>query len=253
MPKNLLCALKQNNLIFTLSNADRTSIEPYLKPVKLNQGMVLEEANKPTKTVYFLSSGIGSTIAISKEHRSAEVALFGYEGMSGTSVVTQGLQSPQETFMQTSGEGLAIEADELSKLLEKSPSLQRHLLQYVQVLETQMAQTALANVHAKLEVRLARWLLMCHDRSSGNKIELTHKILSIMLGVRRAGVTVATHLLEGKGLIRAVRGEITIVDRGGLEEEAQEFYGIPEAEYTRLIYFPILRVRATGFQPVSFS
>jgi CRP-like cAMP-binding protein len=102
---------------------------------------------------------------------------------------------------------------------------------------TQTSQTALSNGQSKLEERLARWLLMCHDRINGDTVELTHEFLSVMLGVRRAGVTVGTHVLEGKGLIRASRGGITILDREGLEEEAQGFYGVPEASYARLIGF----------------
>ena len=234
MPRSLPRPFGQNNLIFTLSLSDRALIEPYLHLVSLKASEVLEEANTPVKTVYFPTSGIGSTAAFNKG-RCIEVGLFGYEGMSGTSVVMQGTQTSQETFMQVTGEGLAIKAGKLATLLEQSPSLEHHLLQYVQALMTQMAHTALANGQANIEERLARWLLMCHDRVRGDRIELTHKFLSVMLGVRRAGVTVATHVLEGKGLILANRGEIIILNRQGLEAAAQESYGVPEAEYARLI------------------
>ena len=237
MTKGLSCPFGQNNLIHTLSSADRALIEPHLAPVKMGKGFVLEEPNKPVRLAYFPTSGVGSTVAFSKSGRRIEVGLFGCEGMSATAVVLQTAQSSHETFMQVGGAGLAIEADRLRDLLEESPSLQRHLLRYVQALMTQTSQTALSNGQAKLEERLARWLLMCHDRSSGNEIELTHEFLSVMLGVRRAGVTVGTHVLEGKGLIRANRGRIHILDREGLESEAQDSYGVPEAEYARLIGF----------------
>lgn len=235
MAKGLTCPFGQNNLIHTSSSADRALIEPHLKHVKLDRTTLLKQPNILVKHVYFLTSGIGSTIAFSKTGRCIEVGVFGFEGMSGTAIVLQSEYSHQETFMQISGEGLAIEPDRLQELMQQSPSLQRHLVRYVQVMMTQTSHTALSNAHSKLEERLARWLLMCHDRISGDKMEMTHKILAIMLGARRAGVTVATHMLEGKGLIRANRGEIIILDREGLEEEAQDSYGIPEAEYARLI------------------
>lgn len=212
-------------------------IGPHLESVKLSRGAVLDKANMLTTRVYFLTSGVGSTVASSKNGRHIEVGLFGLEGMSGSTVVLQAGQSSDKSFMQIGGEGLMIEADRLQDLIQQSPSLQRHLLRYVQAQQTQTGQTALANGRSKLEERLARWLLMCHDRICGDSMNLTHEFLSIMLGVRRAGVTVGTHLLEGKGLIRAERGRITILDREGLEDEAQDSYGVPEAEYARLIGF----------------
>lgn len=237
MAKGFSCPVGQNNLISTLSVTDRALIGPHLKSVKLGKGAVLEEANTPISRAYFLTSGVGSTVASSKNGRRIEVGLFGFEGMSGSTVVLQGGHSSDESFMQIAGDGLEIEADVLQDLFQQSPSLQRHLLRFVQALQTQTAQTALANGQYKLEERLARWLLMCHDRISGDSMNLTHEFLAIMLGVRRAGVTVGTHLLEGKGLIQAERGRITILDREGLEDEAQDSYGIPEAEYARLISF----------------
>jgi len=237
MTNGFPCPIGQNNLIHTLSRADRALIGPHLKPVKLDREAFLKQPDMLVRTVYFLKSGIGSTVAFSKTGRCIEVGIFGFEGMSGTAIVLQREYSHQETFMQISGEALAIEPDRLQELMQQSPSLQRHLLRYVQVMMTQAHQTVLSNGQSRLEERLARWLLMCHDRISGNTMEMTHKILSIMLGVRRAGVTVGTHMLEGKGLIRANRGEIIILDREGLEEKAQDSYGVPEAEYARLIGF----------------
>lgn len=227
----------ENNLIHTMSSADRELIEPHLTPVKLPKRMVLEEPGEPISRVYFLRSGVGSTVAMIENGRPIEVGLFGHEGMSGTAIVMQSEYSTQRTFMQIAGDGWSIDAKRLRDLLEQSTSLQRHLLRYVQTLMTQVSHTALSNGHCKLEERLARWLLMCHDRLKGDKMHLTHEFMAIMLGVRRAGVTVGVHILEGKGLIRANRGQITILDREGLENEAQGSYGVAEAEYGRLIGF----------------
>jgi CRP-like cAMP-binding protein len=113
MPKRLKCPFGQNNLLYTLSAADRSLIEPHLEPVKMDRQMVLEEPSKPVKHVYFLKSGVGSTVALSKSGRRIEVGLFGCDGMSGNAVVLQTAQSSFEVFIQVSGEGFAIEAERL--------------------------------------------------------------------------------------------------------------------------------------------
>ncbi|MCF7701907.1 Crp/Fnr family transcriptional regulator [Loktanella sp. M215] len=237
MAKRLTCPPGQNNLIHTLPRDDRALLEPHLKQVILERGFVLEEPDQAIALVYFPTSGVGSTVAFTDTGRLIEVGLFGNEGMSGTPVTLQASHSPHQSFMQVAGEGFAIDASTLRTLLDQNPTLQRHLLRYVQVMITQTSQTALSNGQSKLEERLARWLLMCHDRTRGDIMELTHEFLSVMLGVRRAGVTVAIHLLEGKGLIRANRGQIIILDRHELEDLAQSAYGTSEAEYARLIGF----------------
>lgn len=237
MPRRLPCQFGQNNLLFTLSRDDRALIEPNLKPVTLDRGTVLEEPGKPVQYACFIRSGVGSTVATNGDGRQVEVGLFGCEGMSGTAAVLQADRSPNQTFMQVAGHGDSIRTEILRELLDQSPTLRRHLLRYAQTMFTQVSQTAVSNGLAKLEQRLARWLLMCHDRMRDDTLSLTHEFMSIMLGVRRAGVTVAIHVLEGKGLIRASRGRIEIVDRDGLESEAKHSYGVSEAEYARLIGF----------------
>jgi Crp-like helix-turn-helix domain len=113
--------------------------------------------------------------------------------------------------------------------------LHRFLLRYTQVLNVRTSGTAFTNANHTLEMRLARWLLMCHDRVDGDDIEITHEFMAMMLGVRRAGVTTALHILEGNQLIRSIRGLVTIRDREKLEELADDAYGLPEAEDARLI------------------
>jgi CRP-like cAMP-binding protein len=158
--------------------------------------------------------------------------------MTGTALLLGITSTPNELRVQIPGHGLQIGSERLRELLSQSRSLQQHLLMFVQALLIQTTQTALSNKNASLEERLARWLLMCHDRVEGDRLILTHEFMSAMLGVRRAGVTVGTQILEGKGLIRANRGEIIILDREGLEEEAGGSYGVAEAEYTRLFGGP---------------
>ena len=225
----------QNHLIATLPEAERARLMNWLTPCDLKRGMVLETPGERIESVYFPTSGVGSVI-VTREKRSAEAGLFGREGMSGTSLVVDTDVPLNQTTIQIAGKGYKIAADILRDMLDQSPALRHHLLHFVHALMVQTSQTVLSNAKAKLEERLARWLLMCHDRIEGDRIKLTHDILAIMLGVRRAGVTVGTHVLEGKGIIRASRGSIEILDRHGLEAEALQSYGVAEAEYRRLFH-----------------
>ncbi len=133
------------------------------------------------------------------------------------------------------GPALRIEPQNLRQALQRSPSLHSLLLRYVQAFTIQTAHTALSNGSHKIEERLARWLLMCHDRLDEDDLPLTHEFIALMLGVRRAGVTEALNILEGRGIIRAGRGNIVVLQRTKLEKAAGDSYGVPEAEYRRLI------------------
>jgi CRP-like cAMP-binding protein len=223
-----------NRLLAALTPDDAGLLQVHLEPVTLELRRTLESPGKPIRHVYFPETGLGSVVAIDAKGRRIEIGIFGRDGMSGTTVVLGGDRSPHETTMQASGAGRRIAAAAFQEALAQSPTLRTVLLRYVQALAVQTAYTALANGQAKLEERLARWLLMCHDRIEGEEMPLTHEFLSTMLGVRRAGVTIALHMLEGRGLIRATRGAITVQDREGLEEAANGSYGQPEAEYRRL-------------------
>ncbi len=224
----------RNLLLDRMPEQSFLQLAPHLAPVDLPAGITLEQPDQLIEQVYFLEDGVGSVIAQGGEGQQMEVGLFGAEGMSGTMVVMGGDRSPHLTVMQIPGRGMRIEAQKLREAME-NVELRNFLLGFVQVLAIQTAHTVLANGKLKIEERLARWLLMCRDRMDGDTLALTHDFLSVMLGVRRAGVTVATHMLEGQGLIRAKRGMITIMDREGLEEVTHGLYGRPEAEYERLV------------------
>ncbi len=155
--------------------------------------------------------------------------------MIGTVLLLGADRSPHRTIVQVAGSGISIPADVFVDALAASHTLQRFLLLFVQTQMVQIASTALANGRFKLEERLARWVLMMDDRTESDRFITTHEFLAIMLGVRRAGVTVALHALEGMGLIRSNRSELVIVDREGLKELAQESYGTAEREYQRLM------------------
>ncbi|SPJ24903.1 Crp/Fnr family transcriptional regulator [Palleronia abyssalis] len=227
-----------NILLASLSPDLRAVLAPHLELVRLEQRSALEYPQEKIERVTFPVDCVGSMVAVGDEGRRIEVGLFGFDGMSGTSIVMGVETSPLEVFVQVAGDGYTIDTEVFRGLLDQHDALELHFKRYIHCLNIQTTQTALSNGQSKLEERLARWLLMCHDRVSDDRMALTHDFLSIMLGVRRAGVTVGTHILEGKGLIRAGRGVITILDRDGLEAEARGSYGVAEKEYARLFGNP---------------
>ncbi len=224
-----------NLLLLRLPAADLRSLAPRLEAVDLKRGQVLFQAGEPIEFVYFLDTGIASVVAKRADGRQIEAGLYGREGMGGICLLLGSDRSPHQHFMQVAGAGHRMLADDFRRLVRKSPAVNDMLLRFVHVFITQTAQTAAANGSAMTGVRLARWLLMCHDRMSGSDLQLTHDFLAIMLGVRRPVVTEAIHDLEGNGYISATRGKITVLSRAGLERVAGATYGLPEAEYRRLL------------------
>jgi CRP-like cAMP-binding protein len=206
-----------------------------LRPVKLHLRQELEKPHKRITDIYFMEEGIASVVTPGELRDQVEIGIVGPEGMTGTAVVLGNHQSPHATFIQAAGSAQSIDVDPLRQAMETSPSLRRVLLSFAQIFLIQAAETAAANARLRLEGRLARWLLMTGDRLGSNNLAITHEFLSTMLGVRRAGVTDALHFLEGLNLVRAARGTVTIIDREALKKRAGVHYGLPEAEYERLI------------------
>jgi CRP-like cAMP-binding protein len=223
-----------NRLLSALNRADFDLLQPDLEPVALELRQWVIEAGQPVQQIYFPEHGIVSILADTSEGR-IEVGLIGPEGMAGLPVVLGVDRSPHGYMVQAAGEALRITTLELRTALQQSPSLQAGLLRYAHALMVQTAQTAYANAGFSIEARLARWILMTDDRLEGGDLPLTHDFLSMMLGVRRPGVTLAVQGLEGNRLIRAARGRITVLDRTGLEEVADTAYGVSEAEYASVM------------------
>lgn len=229
-----------NRVVGSLSRVDRQLLEAHLEPVTLKSRQHLQSANCRIKTVYFIERGFASVVALGGSKRQqAEIAVVGREGMTGLAVILGVNRSPHDTFMQAEGDGRCINAEVLCGLMEKSRSLTGCLMRYAHAFSVQVGFTALANAQGKIEERLARWLLMAHDRLERDEVPLTHEFLSVLLGVRRAGVTTALHQLESSALISTTRGRVTILDRDGLEESANGLYGAPEAEFERLFGYAV--------------
>jgi CRP-like cAMP-binding protein len=224
----------RNQLLLGLSEKDRGLLSPWLEPVELQLRRSIEKSNTPISHIYFPECGIISVVAKAAQ-QEIEVGLIGREGMSGTAVLLGDQRSPNDVYVQMAGAAHRISAKHMRQALEASKTLREHLQRYAQAFMVQVAQTAFANGTAKIDARLARWLLMAHDRHDDDELPLTHEFIAVMLGVRRPGVTDALHKLEAKGLISAGRGVIRIVRRKGLMALAGGAYGVAEAEYERLI------------------
>ncbi|HMI97288.1 MAG TPA: Crp/Fnr family transcriptional regulator [Micropepsaceae bacterium] len=224
----------RNHLLCALSPQDYGLLEGHLTKMVFAIRQSFEESNKPIEHVYFPEDGVVSIVAKSR-HEQAEAAIVGREGMTGIPVVLGNDRWVNDTYVQVDGSGFQIAADDLRRALAKSATLRSVLLAFTQSFVVQTAQTALANARGNVEGRLARWLLMAHDRLEGNELALTHEFLALMLGVRRAGVTTALQKLENDALVVAKRGLIVVENRAGLVRLADRLYGVAEAEYRRLI------------------
>jgi len=224
----------RNKLLNTMTPADLGLLTPDLERVELPRRKPLEYPNRAFDSVYFIEHGVASVAARTGDIE-VEVGVVGCEGVTGIAILLGTDRSPNSTYMQLSGDGQRLSVAALRAAVRKSENLHDFLLRYVQAFMTQIAGTAIANARATLDERLARWLLMAHDRVDGNSIELTHEFLAMMMGTRRPGVTESMHALSHAGLIKPERGRVTILDKNGLRERAGKFYGTAEAELKRLI------------------
>jgi CRP-like cAMP-binding protein len=225
----------RNRLLASLPAQDFGVVEPFLEPLQLDRDHVLILPNIPIEHVFFVEKGMVSVVAERADGRSIEVGVYGRDGISGTPLLLGSDRTPHHHYMQIGGSGFRMETADFRLIVAQSAALHAILLKFVHVFMTQTAQSALVNGSSIVEERLARWVLMCRDRLDSDEFPITHDFLSMMLGVRRSSVTDAIHLLEGAQLIKATRGNIKILDRDRLERAAGASYGVPEAEYRRLI------------------
>lgn len=228
----------RNRLLKAMPPQAYEILRPHMEMVDLSLKQDLVEAGQPNAFVYFIESGLASVVAESSDGESVEIGHVGREGMAGYHVMLMTPTSSHRTFMQSVGSAIRVPVDAFMGTVEEHRSMRNLLLRYIHCCEVQLGHSALANGRYNMHERLARWLLMCHDRLDGDDLGLTHEFLSLMLGVRRSGVTEQLHILEGLHAIKATRGNIRIIDREKLEEVAGGCYGAPEAEYMRLIETP---------------
>ena len=208
---------------------------PRLTPVRLHLKDVLVEADVPIRDIYFPREGVGSVLATEQEGGVVEIGTVGCEGFVGLPVLNGADTIPYRIMVQIVGHAWRLPADAFRQLVDERPVVRKLLMRYGQYYTDQVSQSAACNQLHTVEERCARWLLMTHDRVDGDVFELTHDFLALMLGVRRAGVTVAMGALQGEGLLRYARGRITILDRPRLEEASCGCYHVTRTAFARLL------------------
>lgn len=232
MTETLRKEFARNHLLSRLAPDDFDALRPHLKRVDLPLRKELQVRNRAIEYAYFLESGFASVVA-NGASRGIEIGLIGREGMTGLALVMGADRTPHDVFMQNAGRGWRISSPELRRALAQRRGLLDVMLAYAHNFAIQTSYTAVANGRNKIEERLARWLLMAHDRLDSDRLVITHEFLSLMLSVRRPGVTVALKALEKTGAIEVSRNGIVIDNRKALQKAANGSYGVPEAELRR--------------------
>ena len=224
-----------NYLIDLLPRKDRQRFIAACENIELPLAQVLCEPGKPTKYVYFPTSGFISLIAVVKDSPGVEVGMVGCEGMLGVQLALGVATAPLHALVQGAGTAWRIPTRAFKAELVASPALQNELHRYLYVLMAQLAEsTACVRFH-QIGPRLARWLLMSQDRSRASTFEVTQEFLAYMLGVRRVGITTAAGGLQRSGLIAYSRGKLTVLDRKGLEKAACGCYAADQKTYADLL------------------
>jgi CRP-like cAMP-binding protein len=225
----------RNRLLASLPASEQARLRPILQQVDLPVGKILIRGDMPDGDVYFLERGMISLVRPMLDGAMVEIGVIGREGAVGIAVVLGGDVSIVEKMVQLPGSALSIPTKALRAQLNSCPVLMKQLQRFAQALLSQIAQTAACNGRHTVQQRLSRWLLMASDCLDGGPVPLRHEFVAVMLGTRRAGVTVALGASKKAGLIGTRRGVIEILDRPGLETAACECYGEIRDEYRRLL------------------
>jgi CRP-like cAMP-binding protein len=224
-----------NKILAALPPREFEQFAAKLRPVSLTLGEILYLPEQKIEYVYFVTSGVVSLLAALENGATVEAGVIGPEGMAGISVILGADSTPNQALVQGDGHALRMSSNDVRTEFRNGGKLRDLLLRYTHTLFTQVAQTAACNRLHTIEQRLARWLLLTQDRVASDEFVLTQDFLSRMLGVRRAGVSVAANTLKQAGLIDYRRGTIVVMDRKGLEKYSCECYGIVRDEYDRYL------------------
>jgi CRP-like cAMP-binding protein len=224
-----------NSILDGLSVEECKLVFLHLEQVELRLGEIISQPDEAIEYVYFPQSGTISIVVLMEDGAQAEVGVIGSEGMYGLPIVLGTDSAPLQAMVQIPGHALRLKARVLREELKDCGDFQKALLCYAQAFFIQTAITAACNRVHYLDGRLARWLLMCQDRARVDDLQLTHEFIATMLGVRRAGVSVAANKLQAEGLINYSRGNVRILDRRGLEDYSCECYKVVRREFERLL------------------
>ncbi|WOJ91679.1 Crp/Fnr family transcriptional regulator (plasmid) [Methylocapsa polymorpha] len=235
-----------NRLLGLLPQEDYERLRPQLQPIPLEYRQSLYRADKPIRFVYFIETGVGSLVNTMANGDAAEVGTIGNEGVVGLPLVFGDNRAPTSVYIQVPGAGLRMKATLFKEELAQSASIRKVMFRYAHAFFNQVAQSAACNHFHTIQQRCCRWLLMTHDRMQSDEFLLTQEFLAMMLGVQRTGVTAAAGALQRAGLIRYRRGNVTILDRRGLENLTCECYGVSKMEFDRLLGNRATRTARSG-------
>ncbi len=235
----LVYAMPRNRLLAALPHDVLERLLPKLTLVEISMRQALYRPAAPIDAAYFPESGIISMVSILAEGEQVEVGMVGREGMVGTSLLADVETSYIETVVQGPGSALRMDARAFRQELQANPPFRALLLRYSEAHQAQVIQTAACNGRHALEQRLARWLLMVHDRTDGDEIPTTQDFIATMLGVHRPSVTVAAGALQRAGLIRYTAGRVTVLDRARLEAASCECHGVVRHRFAEVVGIPV--------------
>ena len=225
----------ENHLLSALPAEEYKRLVSSLQPVTFRLGEVLYESGGLLNHVYFPTTAVVSLVYAMQDGMTAEMGLTGNEGVVGVALFLGGDTTPNRAVVQIAGNAFQMDAATLRQEFARGGTFQRLLLNYTQALITQISQTAVCNRLHSVKQRLCRWLLMSRDRANSDELAMSQEFISNMLGGRRESVTVAARRLQDAGLIRYVRGHITVLDRKGLEATVCECYQVVKDETDRLL------------------
>jgi CRP-like cAMP-binding protein len=218
-----------------LPRTERTHLLSIARPHDLVLGDVLCTTGEPLRHVYFPLDSFISLVTNTDDHPGLEVGMIGREGMLGAHLALGVARTPLEGLVQGAGSAWRVDAPAFKRLVMQSTALKKAMDRYVYVLMSQLASSAACLRYHLIAPRLARWLLMTQDRAHSDSFRVTQDFLSYMLGVRRVGVTAAAGTLQAAGLIGYTRGNMTILDRHGLESAACSCYAAESLVYRQQI------------------
>jgi CRP-like cAMP-binding protein len=222
--------LSDNRLLASMSEEEYDRLSPHMEEVPLSLGQILFRPDERIAHAYFPINSIISLLTELEDGGGMEVGLVGREGMSGISVILGGEETKVAT-VQAAGRAIRVRAEKVREEFQRGGTLQRALLRYTHALMTQISQSVVCNARHPVEGRLARWLLMYHDRLDSDEFELTHEFMANMLGVRRPSISEIANRLQQMGYIRYQRGHVVILDREGLERFACECYPVVKEKF----------------------